>query len=45
MASAARVEPDSRFTIPNVATAFTLADGERKALNLKLSKIESGNER
>jgi hypothetical protein len=72
MASAARADPNGRFTVPNVApgewslsvssrdpktdpeflktiepvaTAFTLGDGERKALNLKLTKIGSGNER
>ena len=38
-------DPEFLKTIEPVATAFTLADGERKALNLKLTKIESGNER
>ena len=38
-------DPEFLKTIEPVATVFTLADGERKALNLKLTKIESGNER
>jgi hypothetical protein len=38
-------DPEFLKTIQPLATSFTLTHGERKALNLKLTKIESGNER